>query len=48
MANKQQPAKKDADEKMKDEFIFKYDPQVQLKNREAAQKEEYVMQPSSM
>jgi len=28
------------DEKMKDEFLFKYDPQMQLKNREAAQKED--------
>jgi len=40
-SSKQQPAKKgDADDKLKDEFLFKYDPAVQVKNREAAAKED--------
>lgn len=41
MANKQAPKKPaDAEEKSKDEFLFKYDSATQLKNREALAKED--------
>jgi len=40
MANKQPVKKADADEKLKDEFLFKYDQTLQVKNRESSAKED--------